>query len=146
MNYVPDTTIKEMFWTGESRLNRMRYFKRCLALNGFFMLTFFAICIAFMITSGFEAVSQEVLLNHPAILMSLAILEVFVAIVGYKLDVRRLKDFGKGKLLAVISLVCAVIGSAILPVNIIHLAVGLYLLFAPGDNGVNAYGADPLEN
>lgn len=146
MNYVPDTTIKEMFWTGESRLNRMRYFKRGLALAGFFFVTFLAICIALMITNGFEAINEEILANHPAIVISIAVLQIFSAIVGYKLDVRRLKDLGKGKLLAVIALLCAVIGSAFWPVDLVNIAIGCYLLFTPGDKGENAYGADPLGN
>lgn len=146
MIYVPDTTIKEMFWTGESRINRLRYFKRELALCGFFFVTFFAICIALMITSGFEVIDQETLLNHPAILISIAVLQIFSAVVSYKLDVRRLKDLGKGKMLAVIALVAGILGSTIWPLSLINVGVGLYLLCAPGNKGDNMYGADPLGN
>lgn len=146
MNYVPDTTIKEMFWTGESRLNRLRFLKRNLALAGFVFITFLAIFIALGITSGFAEMTEEVLMNHPAILISVAALQIFSAIISYKLDVRRLKDIGKGKTLAIINLACGLLGAGIAVIGFISLAISLYLLCVPGNKGDNLYGPDPLGN
>lgn len=146
MNYVPDTTITEMFWTGQSRLNRLRFLKRNLALSGFFLITFVAIVLAFGINNNFEDITEETLENHPAILVSLAILQVVSAVVGYKLDVRRLKDLGKGKTLAVVALVCGLLGAGIRIIEFLVFAIAVYLLVAPGDKGPNMYGSDPLGN
>ena len=146
MNYVPDTTIKEMFWTGESRLNRLRFLKRNLALAGFVFITFFAIYLALGITSEFSEMTDELLLQHPAILLSTAFLQIFTAVISYKLDVRRLKDIGKGKLLAVINLIIGLVGAGFYIISVISIAISLYLLFAPGAKGPNMYGPDPLGN
>ena len=146
MNYVPDTTIKEMFWTGESRLNRLRFLKRNLALAVFVFITFFAIYLALGITSEFSEMTDELLLQHPAILLSTAFLQIFTAVISYKLDVRRLKDIGKGKLLAVINLIIGLIGAGFYFISVISIAISLYLLFAPGTKGANMYGPDPLGN
>ncbi len=146
MNYVPDTTIKEMFWTGESRLNRLRFLKRNLALAGFVFITFFAIYLALGITSEFSEMTDELLLQHPAILLSTAFLQIFTAVISYKLDVRRLKDIGKGKLLAVINLIIGLVGAGFYIISVISVAISLYLLFAPGAKGPNMYGPDPLGN
>lgn len=144
MNYVPDTTIKEMFWTGESRLNRLRYVKRNLGLVGFIFVTLVAIFIALGITSEFAEMTDELLIQHPAVLFAMAFLQIFAAIIGYKLDVRRLKDIGKGKLLAVIKLIIGIIGAEFYIIGFINLVISIYLLFAPGDKGPNMYGPDPL--
>lgn len=152
MNYVPDKTIAEMFWTGTSRLNRLRFLKRNLALFGFFMLTFLAIVIALCITTGFKEIDGDTLMQHPAILVSLAVLQVFIIVLSYKLDVRRLKDLGRNNRLALISLVFAIVGFVVTtpPIiwtcDVISGIISLYLLFAPGNKGANAYGPDPLEN
>jgi len=146
MSYVPDTTIKEMFWTGESRLNRLRFLKRNLALAGFVFITFFAIYLALGITSEFSEMTDELLLQHPAILLSTAFLQIFTAVISYKLDVRRLKDIGKGKLLAVINLIIGLVGAGFYIISVISIAISLYLLFAPGAKGPNMYGPDPLGN
>jgi len=146
MSYVPDTTIKEMFWTGESRLNRLRFLKRNLALAGFVFITFFAIYLALGITSEFAEMTDELLLQHPAILLSTAFLQIFTAVISYKLDVRRLKDIGRGKSLAVVNLIIGLIGAGFYFISVISLGISLYLLFAPGTKGANMYGPDPLEN
>ncbi len=146
MNYVPDTTIKEMFWTGDSRLNRLRFLKRNLALMGFVFITLFAIFFALGITSHFAKMTDELLIQHPAILISTVILQIFSTIICYKLDVRRLKDIGRGKPLAVIKLIIGLIGAEFYIVSVVSIVISIYLLFAPGDKGPNMYGPDPLGN
>lgn len=138
--YVPDKDLVQMFvlTDNSSRLNRLRYFKRGLCIN-----------IAYTLLEMFV----------PKNLSTEAVVALIVAIillisVQYSLDVRRLKDLGKGEGLASFRRGSVVVGyihlfwwyNEVIVVlsNIVGCLIGLYLLFAPGDKGPNQYGPDPL--
>ena len=149
--YKPDDDFGQMFLSREGRLNRLRYFKRTILI-------------------GFTEVMLDIILGE-----SLKNSDVIIAILTfcflwpqYCLDVRRLKDINKSKMLADFKLGIGIY-TCILSYNIdleaiinygindsyatqlvglglAGCAVGLYLLFASGTNGKNQYGPDPLQN
>lgn len=141
--YVPDKDFMEFLWPSEnaSRLNRLRYFKRIMALN--------VIIILMLLVVPLSAIK----------------LDCIYIIWRIRQDTRRLKDLGKGAVLAGIRAACGLAAnglvwkfgdswdetSKMVPSEVLCLVaflaasvIGLYLLFAPGDKGPNQYGADPL--
>ena len=155
MNYVPDKTMKEMFWTGTSRLNRLRFLKRNLALMVIFFITFMAIFSALSLSIALNEIfnngsltniDENTLFEHPAILIAIYTVQVFGAVLSYKLDVRRLKDLGKDNKIAIVGFVCSFAAAVFWPIDILTIIIALYLLFTPGQKGENQYGPDPLGN
>ncbi|MBR3623985.1 MAG: DUF805 domain-containing protein [Selenomonadaceae bacterium] len=154
MHYAPDTTIKEMFWTGTSRLNRLRYLKRSLVVTFVNVLLYMILKAALDVNIesyvniggfDFEVVSELLWESAPEFLIISSALDIIGAVFLYKLDVRRLKDLSKDNKLAIIVFVCAVVGHVLPYVSIIGAFISVYLLLAKGVEGDNIYGPDPLE-
>lgn len=147
-----DKTFQENFLKLEGRLNRLRYFKRNLALS---VMQFLIGFVGMMFLLGDQETSNTAF-------------DIFNTIEGliflypqYCLNVRRLKDF-EGNLS--IAIYVAVIGAVFILLSnvsgfvdamaswkgaigsLFYVAVTLYLLLKPGTKGSNQYGADPLEN
>ena len=132
--YVPDKTILEMFLTGKSRLNRWRYFKRAVVVLIIYNLL--SIPLVFM---GID-------INNPSIVACAYVVVplLLFLIIGYRLDVRRLHDAGKGKTLAVVSVIVNFASVLSLFALIVSIPIALYILLTPGTHGANEYGPDPL--
>ena len=154
MNYVPDSTMAEMFWTGESRLNRWRYFKRNVVLALFYGIIYGILhaTLGVNVAVDTKAVGLDFNFNYdliwetaPEYLIALAILQVAFAVFSYKLDVRRLKDLGKDNKLAIVVLVCFIMSDIHPIISMVGAFIGIYLLLAKGNEGENEYGPDPLE-
>ncbi|MBR3722983.1 MAG: DUF805 domain-containing protein [Selenomonadaceae bacterium] len=154
MNYVPDTTMAEMFWTGASRLNRLRYLKRSIVLALFYGV-FYGILTAisgvdvdaYGSGDGIKFTLDYNLLwgSAPEFLAGLVVLDLMLAVFSYKLDVRRLKDLGKDNKLALIVFFIAIFGNLVPFITIVAAFINIYLLLAKGTEGDNIYGPDPLE-
>ena len=142
-----DKTVEEMFLNQSGRLNRLRYFKRVMAIFLVSLVAMLPVTIIFGDDFGNLSSFGNILVT----LINLAILIPF-----YCLDVRRLHDMDKDETLAKVSLAIG-ISVAIIPVDdifsvptplmivyLIGTVLGLYMLFSPGTKGENQYGADPL--
>ena len=139
--YIEDKTIQDMFLKTTGRLNRLRYFKRCLAIMS---IAFVAII--------FGAVS----LNQYDFNTFMKIISILFMPFNYCLNVRRLQDMNCDNKLAIASLVIqgiqiseidtiAYTYSLISSVAVvISMIIGMFLLFKDGTHGVNDYGPDPL--
>ncbi len=162
--YVPDEGFVEHFLNGQngSRLNRWRYFKRD------FCVLFVSGLINMLIFDMFSDVSGNLTTTGNGVFF---VITCVVLIFEYNLDVRRLKDLGRGPLLAKINLFIGfaqaqmqvrhnmdffdLIGKAtygnhdvlllvFIAILLAWTGIILYLMFAPGDRGPNQYGPDPL--
>lgn len=125
-HYEKDNGFVEMFLTWHKRLNRMRYFKRVMALGLLGTILAFVIAIATMEPSGRDISTTGY------VLMTI----MFIALVPshFMLMIRRLHDLNRTGWLSLLSLV-----------PVVDAIFSLYLLFAPGTVGANNYGADPIE-
>ena len=114
-------------YTTQGRLNRLRYLKYQV------LFTLFSAVIGFVLgfVGGFLSGNPESLL----VTVPMGILSFVVSIGGIMLGVRRLHDLNKTGWFMLLGLVPLI--------NIIFL---FYLLLAPGTNGWNDYGEDPLAN
>ena len=132
--YVPDQTILEMFLTGKSRLNRLRYFKRVMVL----------VILINLLNLPLEFMGIDV--NNPPLAICVYVVINFslFLLIGYRLDVRRLHDSGKGKTLAAVSVIVNVGSIMSQYVLLAAILLSLYILFVPGSKGDNEYGPDPL--
>ncbi len=124
--YEKDNGLVEMFFTWHKRLNRLRYFKRVLALVVIETILAFAIVAATMEPSGNDISTTGYVLFA---LMCLA-----CAVPHYMLIIRRLHDLNKTGWLCLLITIPGV-----------NVFFSLYLLFVPGTIGANDYGADPIE-
>ena len=124
--YEKDNGLVEMFFTWHKRLNRLRYFKRAMALFAVETILTFAITLATLEPSGNDISATGYVL----------VTIMFIAFVPshYMLMIRRLHDLNKSGLFCLLMLV-----------PVVNAIFSLYLLFAPGTIGANNYGADPIE-
>lgn len=150
--YVPDDTMQKTFLSMKGRLNRLRYFKRTLALS--LLSTLLCMIIDAALYDG-EFVES--------------ILVLAFLYPQYCLDVRRLMDMDKESGLAKCKLGIGILGGLFMCVYgweaftapkaygvdarvigimgvawLVGVAISLYLLFAGGTEGKNKYGPDPL--
>ncbi|MBR2178928.1 MAG: DUF805 domain-containing protein [Selenomonadaceae bacterium] len=144
--YIKDESIQDMFLKSSGRLNRLRFFKRILAVG------FFNIIAVIILAAIFEGD-----LKNPSssfLIISMAI-SIACLIPYYFLYVRRLQDLNMNNKLAIINTVANFIclfssddlDNASMIAAIAGLVAGvtiLYLLFADGTHGTNYYGPDPL--
>ena len=147
--YVEDKTVEEMFLKRTGRLNRLRYFKRGIAVTLIAILAFVPVSVIFSDDWGNLSSFGELVVTA---------INLVSLIPMYCLDVRRLHDMDKDETLAKISLGLGVIGAVVssnsdpfdlsptaIIVSLIQIVIALYLLFSPGTKGENKYGADPLQ-
>lgn len=163
-HYVPDEGFVEHFLNGQngSRLNRWRYFKRD------FCVLFVSGLVNMMIFSTFSDSSDKLTTVGNVCFFVVSAIVLFFE---YNLDVRRLKDLGRGPLLAKINffigfaqiqlqlkknmdfsdiIAMAAYGNhdgvlfALIAIMLVWFGIILYLMFVPGDRGPNQYGPDPL--
>ena len=162
--YVPDEGFVEHFLNGQngSRLNRWRYFKRD------FCVLFVSGLINMLIFDMFsDALGNLTTIGNGVFFVITCIVLIF----EYNLDIRRLKDLGRGPLLAKINFFIGfaqaqlqvrhnmdffdLMGRAtygnhdvlllvFIAILLVWTGIILYLMFAPGDRGPNQYGPDPL--
>ena len=145
--YVEENTISEMFFKSHGRLNRLRYFKRKIVLG---VLLYVLIYFGYRIL-GYEY-GQE---NFHASIYNTIVSLIFI-VPNYFLNVRRLQDMNKGKLLAVIYAIITSIMAfldftgvnymlyfSLILVTLVFM-IGGYMLISPGTNGKNRYGASPV--
>ena len=148
--YREDTTIKEMFFSTDGRLNRLRYFKRGLVIG--IVGTILMLCV---IVYGVSSLNTET----TALFSMTVMLPCWVS--SYCLNVRRLKDIGEilgselsessiqltaGSILIIDLLSMFLSGYALIGAYSIIFVFGLYILFKPGVVGSNKFGPDPLDN
>ncbi|MBR2519581.1 MAG: DUF805 domain-containing protein [Selenomonadaceae bacterium] len=140
LRYQKDNGLYEMFLTWHKRLNRMRYFKRLLALGITATVLLMIIVATTSNTLSPDAAIVSGSINSDEFALStggsLLFMLVFFAswVSHYMLMIRRLHDLNKTGWLALLVLV-----------PVVNVFFALYLLFAPGSVGANDYGADPLE-
>ena len=144
--YVKERELSEIFLKTSGRLNRLRYFKRSMAIALVEIVILIPIIFAFSDIWGN-------LTTFGSILTAAVILAGWVPY--YCLMVRRMHDLNKDNTLAIVSLGIQIFGtvfgsdgfdmSAIESVAyLINGVIALYMLFAPGTKGDNQYGEDPL--
>ena len=145
--YTDESTISEIFFKSNGRLNRLRYFKRT------FFLWFLLKMLLYL---GYRVFGYEFgQADFYATFYNTAVTLVFV-IPNYCLSVRRLQDMNRGKTLAV---VCAILSAImafldftgvnymfylLLALVTVRIAIGGYMLIVPGTYGKNRYGASPI--
>lgn len=147
--YVEDKTAEEIFLKRDGRLNRLRYFKRIVAVYLIFIVVSFPAMMIFSDDWGNLSSFGELLVT------AINLASLFPL---YCLDVRRLHDMDKDETLAKISFGLGVIGAFVASnsdpfdlsptatiVYLVETVIALYLLFSPGTEGENKYGADPLK-
>ena len=148
VGYVEETTLGEMFLKRNGRLNRWRYFKRRVVLG---------IAITMLLTLGYRIFGYEFgQVNTPYAGIYNTVLSLLFVIPTYCLNVRRLQDMNRGKIIA---LVYAAISVAMafmdftgvnyqlylaLTLATMSFAISGYLLIAPGTLGKNRYGLSPI--
>lgn len=145
--YVEETTITQMFFKANGRLNRLRYFKRKIVLG---VLLYVLIYLGYKVL-GYEY-GQE---NFHAATYNTVVSLLFV-IPNYFLNVRRLQDMNKGKLLAVIYAIITSVMAFLdftginymlyfsLILATLVFMIGGYMLISPGTNGKNRFGESPI--
>ncbi|MBR3621729.1 MAG: DUF805 domain-containing protein, partial [Selenomonadaceae bacterium] len=141
--YVPDNNNdwQAMFLKTDGRLNRLRYLKRQLILLGISILLFILVMAICDNGYGFLTKRGELLIT---------IINLCGFGVSYFLDVRRLHDLNKDNTIAGVILVAGIISNfdsleGLTEIGGLVTTVGmLYLFFAPGTEGPNKYGPDPL--
>ena len=114
-------------YTTNGRLNRLRYFKYQLILALVSALIAFVLGFVGGLLSGDP---ESVLVTVPTGICSLV-----ASIGGIMLSIRRLHDLNKSGWFLLLSLV-----------PLINIIFAFYMWLAPGTNGRNNYGADPLAN
>ncbi len=139
--YEKDKGLVEMFFTWHKRLNRLRYFKRALALV--MVATVLLMIIVATTTDTFLSPdaaivsgsinSDEFNLSTGGSLMFILVL-VAAWVIHCMLMIRRLHDLNKTGWFVLLMFV-----------PVVNTIFSLYLLFAPGTIGSNDYGADPIE-
>ena len=144
--YVEDSGIREMFLKSDGRLNRLRFFKRNLAVGLFNMIAMIILAAIFRVD-----------VNDPSFtfLILSAVISVACLVPYYCLCVRRLHDLNKNNILAVVVTITNFISlffsgdQANVPIiltiaSLVSLCVYVYLFFSDGTHGPNFYGPDPL--
>ena len=146
--YKEDTTIMEMFFSTDGRLNRKRYF-----LRGLVIVIVEVFLISLVIGYGFSSRKIDIAM----LLYAVVVLPAWVS--SYCLNVRRLKDIGKifdselsessiqlmaGSLFIIDFISIFLSGYALIGAYSIIFVCGLYILFKPGMVGSNKFGPDPL--
>mgnify|MGYP002622180138 CR=1 FL=1 len=140
-----DKTIPEIFFKREGRLNRLRYLKRNLVVGLVSGLITFVVGLIFSDNVGNVTTAGNVIFF---------IIMLLVLVPSYCLMVRRLHDMDRDELLAKVYIGgCAasyflsfVLDYQFMPLSIVLVIVALYVLFVPGTNGANKYGANPLNH
>lgn len=136
----PESGLMQQFFTIRGRLNRWRYFKRCLALWAMLVLMFI--------------VSVVLLGTNYAVLGVLTLFSILIggAVVPICLVIRRFHDMepadSSGSSFMVTRL-GAYVGFIIASwfwewAVVLSALMSLYLMFNPGVTGANRHGADPL--
>lgn len=141
--YVPDKDDdwQALFLKTDGRLNRLRYFKRQLILLGISMLLLIFVTIICDNGYGFLTKRGDLLIT---------IINLCGFGVSFFLDVRRLHDLDKDSTIASVILIAGIISNfdslaGLAEIGGLVTTGGmLYLLFAPGVEGTNKYGPDPL--
>lgn len=150
--YVEDEDIFQMFFKTHGRLNRWRYFKRRLVLG---------ILLTMLLTLGWRILGYEYGQVSTSATIYNAIITLIFIVPTYCLNVRRLQDMNRGKLLAVAYAILTAV-MAFMDFNVLELyqkdylsflillmaffslALSLYFVIAPGTRGKNRYGASPI--
>lgn len=146
-SYVEENTITKMFFKSSGRLNRLRYFKRRIVLG---VLLYVFIYLGYRVI-GYEYGQNNVYASYYNTIVSL----IFI-IPTYFLNVRRLQDMNRGKMLAVVYAILTSIMAfldftgvnimlyvALIFATVVFMLSG-YMLISPGTNGNNRYGASPV--
>ena len=142
---VNDKTLSEKFLKREGRLNRWLYLKLNLVL---IIVMFVLTCIATAIFMDYTTYEVSTAGNVAFLIISLII---FVP--SYCLTVRRLHDMDRDELLAKLYIAGAttscflnfILNYEFMPLEIVIVLLGIYILLVPGTPGTNRYGADPLK-
>ncbi len=146
--YTPDKGIAPTFFTGTSRLNRLRYFKRMLAIG---LINYILVQV---ILNSINPLTLIAYLEYIPIIQTFLMLPTII--IGYKLVLRRSHDIGHGDVLAKCYVAIPIIGcitafldfmlyaTVSIGLGLISFIMGLYLLFKHGEKGPNKYGPDPL--
>ena len=134
-----DRGLKENFFCWKGRLNRRRYLKRMLALwiPGIAMLIYISIAVTGIVLDGntdvryLNAEQQAFYENMMQGTILLVLSPFFVS--SYMLAIRRLHDVNLPGYFSLLNFI-----------PYVNLGLAVYLLFAEGTTGTNAYGPDPL--
>ena len=134
-----DRGLKENFFQWKGRLNRKRYLKRMLALwiPGIAMLIYISIAVTGIVLDGntdvryLNAEQQAFYENMMQGTILLVLSPFFVS--SYMLAIRRLHDVNLPGYFSLLNFI-----------PYVNLGLAVYLLFAEGTTGTNAYGPDPL--
>ena len=150
-DYVEDKTIQEMFLKTTGRLNRLRYFKRCIVRLLAILIVNIPIYLMFEDYYGNLSTVGNVL--------STIVIILFI-VPSYCLDVRRLQDMNEKKGHAIANAIALFSIAVFSPNNphdislssslnlmvlcLISTYITLRLTFKDGTHGSNDYGPDPL--
>lgn len=152
VGYVAEDSLTEMFFKRHGRLNRWRYFKRRFVLG---------VLLTMLLTLGYRVLDYEYGQVSTSATIYNAVITLIFIVPTYCLNVRRLQDMNRGKLLAVVYAILTAVMSfmdfnvlelyqkdylsfAILLMAFFSLAISLYLFIAPGTRGKNRYGLSPI--
>ncbi len=148
IGYVEESTLWELFLKRSGRLNRWRYFKRRLVLG---------ILITMILTFGYRLFGYEFgQVNTPYAGIYNTVVSLIFIIPTYCLNVRRLQDMNRGKIIALVYAAISVamafmdftgINSGLyvaLTLATMSFAISGYLLISPGTRGKNRYGLSPI--
>lgn len=152
VGYVEENSFAEMFLKRNGRLNRLRYFKRIVVLG---------VAMTMLLTLGYKLLGYEYGQVSTSAQVYNAIITLIFIVPKYCLNVRRLQDMNRGKLVAVVyAVLTAVMGCMdfnvlelyqknylsflILLMAFFSIMISLYLIISPGTRGKNRYGASPI--
>lgn len=148
LGYVEENTLGEMFFKRNGRLNRWRYFKRRLVLG---------ILVTMILTLGYRIFGYEFgQVNTPYAGIYNTVVSLIFIIPTYCLNVRRLQDMNRGKIIALVYAAVSVAMAFMdftgvnyqlylaLTLATMSFAISGYLLIAPGTRGKNRYGLSPI--
>ncbi len=152
VGYVEENSLAEMFLKRHGRLNRWRYFKRIVVLG---------VAMTMLLTLGYKLLGYEYGQVSTSAQVYNAIITLIFIVPKYCLNVRRLQDMNRGKLIAVVyAVLTAVMGCMdfnvlelyqknylsflILLMAFFSIMISLYLLISPGTRGKNRYGESPI--
>lgn len=145
--YVEETTISQMFFKSYGRLNRLRYFKRKLVLG---------VLLYVLIFLGYKVLGYEYGQENSSAAMYNTFISLIFVVPNYFLNVRRLQDMNKGKILAVIYAIITSVMAFLDFTGINYMLyfslflatavffIGGYMLISPGTNGNNRFGESPI--